>query len=74
MAGLSGELADAQPVAIHKNGTLVGTRSNVNFIEGANVTLTVSDDSGDDEVDVTIAASGSGSSAVSFIPSFFGGC
>jgi hypothetical protein len=61
VAGLAGVLADAQKVAIHKNGTLVGTRKNVNLIEGTNVTLTVADDGTDDEVDVTIAASGSGS-------------
>lgn len=74
VAGLSGELADAQPVAVHKNGTLVGTRSNVNLIEGTNVTLTIADDPGDDEVDITIAASGGGgSSELSFIPTFFAG-
>lgn len=35
------------------------TRRRVNLIEGTNVTLTVADDSGNDEVDVTIAASAS---------------
>lgn len=60
VAGLSGELADAQPVTIRRNtGADVGTRSRLNFIEGSNVTLTVADDAGSDEVDVTIAASGS---------------
>ena len=42
-------------VAVKKNGTLVATRRGVNFIEGSNVTLTVVDDSGNEEVDVTIA-------------------
>lgn len=60
VTGLSGLLADAQTVAIHKNGTIVGTRKNVNFIEGTNVTLTIADDGVDDEVDVTINASGVG--------------
>ncbi len=60
--GLSGELADAQPVAVAKNSALVGTRSQINFIEGSNVTLTVTDDGVDDEVEVTIAASGGGGS------------
>jgi hypothetical protein len=32
------------------------TRRRVNFIEGSNVTLTVADDAGNDEIDVTIAA------------------
>lgn len=34
------------------------TRRRVNLIEGANITLTVADDSGNNEVDVTIAAAG----------------
>lgn len=49
-------------VAVSKNsGATVGTRRRINFIEGSNVTLTVADDSGNEEVDVTIASSGSGS-------------
>lgn len=61
VAGLNGELADAQPVTVRKNtGSDVGTRSRLNFIEGSNVTLTVADDAGGDEVDITIAASGGG--------------
>src|ERR1043165_5408715 len=35
-------------------------RRRVNFIEGSNVTLTVADDSANNEVDVTIAASSGG--------------
>lgn len=35
-------------------------RRRVNLIEGSNVTLTVSDDSANNEVDITIASSGSG--------------
>jgi hypothetical protein len=42
------------------NGSAVGTRKSINFIPGSNVTLTVTDDSGSDEVDVTIASSGGG--------------
>ena len=46
-------------VAVSKNsGATVGTRRRINFIEGTNISLTVSDDSGNEEVDVTIAASG----------------
>jgi len=57
VAGLSGVLADPQTVVVRKNsGANVGTRSRLNFIEGSNVTLTVADDAGDGEVDVTIAA------------------
>jgi uncharacterized lipoprotein YbaY len=35
------------------------TRRRINLIEGSNITLTLGDDSGNDEVDVTIAAAGS---------------
>lgn len=63
VAGLSGKLADAQPVTVRKNtGANVGTRARLNFIEGTNVTVTVADDGVDDEIDVTIAASGGGGS------------
>lgn len=59
-SALSGQLADAQKVTLRKNsGADVGTRSRVNLIEGANVTLTVADDGAGGEVDVTIAAAGS---------------
>lgn len=48
-------------VGIIKNsGAVVGTRAKVNFIEGSNITLTIADDAGNGEVDVTIAATGSG--------------
>jgi hypothetical protein len=48
-------------VTIRKNsGSDVGTRRRINFIEGSNVTLTIADDSGSEEVDVTIASSGGG--------------
>ena len=44
-------------VTVRKNsGSDVGTRPRLNFIEGSNISLTVADDSGDDEVDVTVAA------------------
>lgn len=61
VAGLSGELADPQPVTIRKNsGANVGTRSRLNLIEGTGVTMTIADDAGDDEVDITINSSGGG--------------
>lgn len=47
---------------IKKAGTVIGIRRRINFIEGTNVTLTISDDTVNDEVDITIsAAGGSGS-------------
>lgn len=51
-------------VTLRKNtGADIGTRRRINLIEGANITLTVTDDAGSEEVDVTIAASGGGGSA-----------
>ena len=47
-----------QQVAVSKGGTAVGTRKQINLIEGTAVTLTVADNSGADRVDVTIAAGG----------------
>jgi hypothetical protein len=49
-------------ITVRKNtGADVGTRPRLNFIEGANITLTVSDDAGSDEIDITIASTASGS-------------
>lgn len=50
-------------VTVAKNGSEVGTRGRINFIEGASIALTVSDDAGNDEVDVTVAFSGAGGAA-----------
>lgn len=50
-------------VARKNSGANVGTRPRINFIEGTNVTLTVADDAGDNEIDLTIAASGTGGSS-----------
>jgi hypothetical protein len=62
VTGLSGQLADAQPVTVRKNtGANVGTRARLNLIEGANITLTVADDGVDNEVDVTITSAAGGS-------------
>jgi len=56
---------DWDGVDIRKNSTgSTFTRPRINFIEGANVTLTVTDDSGDGEVDVTITSSPGGSTTV----------
>lgn len=48
-------------VGVRKNSTgSTHKRRRLNLIEGSNITLTVADDSADEEVDVTIAASGGG--------------
>lgn len=59
VTGLSGLLADVQTVGVRKNSTgTVFTRQQLNFIEGTNITLTVADDAGTPETDITITASG----------------
>ncbi len=63
VSDLSGELADAQKITIRKNtGANVGTRARLNFIEGANTTITTVDDGAGDEVDITIASTAGGAS------------
>jgi len=47
-----------QKIVVDKAGTLVGTRKEINFIEGSNVTLTMADDVANDRVNVTIASTG----------------
>lgn len=64
------DLLDGGTVTVRKNsGANVGTRPRLNLIEGANVTLTITDDGAGDEVDITIAASGGGGSGNSYNPS-----
>jgi hypothetical protein len=49
---------------VYKNSVAVGVRRSINFIEGTNITLTVTDDNPDEEVEVTIDASGGGGSGL----------
>jgi hypothetical protein len=49
------------PFSIQKAGAAIGTRRALNLIEGANVTLTVADDAGNDRVSVTVTAAGTAS-------------
>lgn len=48
-------------VKVDKNGVGVGTRRELNFIEGTNITLTVTEDVPNETIDITIDASGGGS-------------
>jgi len=51
-------------VRVRKNaGAIVGSRRLLNFNEGANVTLTITDDPVGDEIDISIAAAGGGGTA-----------
>lgn len=43
-------------VEVEDNGTPVGTRNTLNFIGGTDISLTIADDSVNDEIDVTIDA------------------
>jgi hypothetical protein len=56
-----GDLLDAVArLQVSKAASLVGTRRGLNFVEGSNVTLTLSDDPSNERVNVTIASSGGG--------------
>lgn len=52
---LAGDDTSIQKVQVVKNsGAVVGTRKQLNFIEGSGITLTVADDVGNNQVDITI--------------------
>jgi len=52
--------SSVQKIRVLQTTTLKGTRQSVNFVAGANVTLTIADNAGNDWVDVTIASTGGG--------------
>ena len=56
-------------VGVKKNGTLVASRRNINLVEGSNITLSVTDDAANEEVDVVItgAAGGGGSGGLEVV-------
>lgn len=49
-----------QKVIISKTGTLIGTRKQINFIQGTDITLTCADNAGTDSVDITVTSTASG--------------
>lgn len=53
-------LAAVARVKVSLGGVLKGTRRQINFIAGTNITITVTDDSSNEKVDVQIDASGGG--------------
>lgn len=57
---VTGGTAGISGVEVLEEGFSVGTRPTLNFHEGSNVTLTIADDAGNDEIDITIAATGGG--------------
>lgn len=70
--GVSGNpTVDWDGVQVRKNSTgSTFTRRRVNLIEGTGISLTVADDSGSDEVDVTVAVAASGSLPVGYLNGF----
>ena len=54
-------------INIEKEDVLVGTRNKLNFIPGANITLTIVDDSAGGEIDITISSTGGGGSVAANI-------
>lgn len=49
-----------QKIETRVGGMLIGTRKSINLIAGSNVTVTGSDNSGSDRVDITLSATGGG--------------
>jgi hypothetical protein len=48
-------------VQVALEGTLIGTRRQINFLTGSNITYVVTDDAGNERVDVEISSTGGGS-------------
>ncbi len=60
-------------IAVNKNsGATVGTRRRLNFIEGAGTTLTITDDAGNEEVDITISSAPAAGTVTPTMLSIFG--
>lgn len=53
-------LTSSPAITVKDAGATVGTQPAINFIEGSNITLTITNDPTNQEVDVEIAASGGG--------------
>jgi len=63
---VTGVIADdtsTQKIIVSEGGIAVGNRQEINLVEGANVTLTVTDNAVDNRVDIEIASSGGGAGA-----------
>lgn len=57
----TGNLSGNARVNIKKAGTSVGTRRGINFIEGSNITMNITDDPTNEKINVTINSTGGGS-------------
>ena len=71
--GLTGLLDATARTSVSKNSAAdVGARRTLNFIEGSNITLTIADDSGGEEVDITITSTAGGGSPLTTKGDIFG--
>lgn len=66
--GISNQVARAdhqhkRDVRVAMNGTDVGIRNRLNFISGTNITLNITDDAANDEIDIIINSTGGASNA-----------
>jgi hypothetical protein len=52
-------------VPVAKAGSAVGTRPTLNFVDGSNATVTVTDDAGNNRINITVAATGNVTGAAS---------
>ncbi len=64
---LTGNLDATARITVRKNsGANVGARRRLNLMEGSGITLTLADDPANEEVDVTIAATGGGGGGITW--------
>lgn len=56
-----GSLDETARVRVSLEGSFVGARREVNFLTGSNITYTVTDDAGNERVDVEISSTGGSS-------------
>ena len=66
VGGGGGGAAGSYYQTIRDAGTPLTQRGKLNFIEGTDITLTIADDAGNDETEVTIAFTGSGSGSTPY--------
>lgn len=59
---LSGLLADPQSINLRVNGTLQGTRPEINLIEGANISVSAVDDAPNNRINITVTSTDTGES------------
>jgi microcompartment protein CcmK/EutM len=65
--GVTGNSVTQKVEVVKNSGAVVSTRKQLNFIEGANTTLTITDDSGNDQTDITIASTGGGAGSSNYV-------